>query len=42
MFDRADIYLNINDKGYMNMEVGETYELNVFRNWMAIESFINS
>ena len=42
MFDRADIYLNINDKGYMNMEVGETYELNVFRNWMAIENFMNA
>lgn len=42
MYDRADIYLNINGKGYMNMEVGETYELNVFRNWMAIENFMNS
>ncbi len=42
VYDRADIYLNINEKGYMNMEVGETYELNVFRNWMAIESFFNA
>ena len=42
MYDRADIYLNINGKGYMNMEVGETFELNVFRNWMAIENFMNS
>lgn len=42
IYDRADIYLNINEKGYMNMEVGESYELNVFRNWMAIESFMNA
>ena len=42
VYDRADIYLNINEKGYMNMEVGESYELNVFRNWMAIENLMNS
>ena len=41
-YDRADIYLNINSKGYMNMDVGQTFELNVFRNWMAIESFVNA
>ncbi len=42
IYDRADIYLNINAQGYKNMQVGETFELNVFRNWMAIESFFNS
>lgn len=42
VYDRADIYLNINGKGYMDMSVGETFELNVFRNWMAIESFFNA
>ncbi len=42
MYDRADIYLNINRQGYKNMQVGDTFELNVFRNWMAIESFMNS
>ncbi len=26
----------------MNLDVGQTYELNVFRNWMSSESFINS
>lgn len=41
-YDRADIYLNINSKGYMNMDVGQTFELDVFRNWMAIESFVNA
>ena len=24
------------------MDVGQTFELNVFRNWMAIESFVNA
>ncbi len=42
IYDRADIYLNINKQGYKNMQVGDTFELNVFRNWMAIESFMNS
>ena len=42
VYDRADIYLNINQQGYKNMQVGDTFELNVFRNWMAIESFFNS
>ena len=40
--DRGDIYLNINAKGYKSMNVGETYNLNVFRNWQAIESFANA
>ena len=42
VYDRAGIYLNINPKGYKNMAVGETFELNSFRNWFAIESFMNA
>ena len=42
VLDRADIYLNINEKGYKAMQVGDTFELNVFRNWMAIENFFNA
>lgn len=42
VYDLADIYVNVNEKGYMDLDVGETYELNVFRNWMSVESFINS
>lgn len=42
VYDRAGIYLNINTKGYKNMVVGETFELNSFRNWFAIESFMNA
>ena len=41
-YDRADIYLNINTQGYKSMAVGETFELNSFRNWFAIESFMNA
>ena len=42
LYDRADIYLNINTQGYKSMAVGETFELNSFRNWFAIESFMNA
>ena len=42
VYDRAGTYLNINTKGYKNMAVGETFELNSFRNWFAIESFMNA
>lgn len=42
IYDRAGIYLNINTKGYKNMAVGDTFELNSFRNWFAIESFMNA
>ena len=42
VYDRAGIYLNINTQGYKNMAVGETFELNSFRNWFAIESISNA
>ncbi len=42
VYDRADIYLNINRQGYKNMDVGESFELDVFRNWQAIESSSNA
>ena len=42
MYDRADIYLNVNRQGYINMETGATRELDAFRNWQAIESFMNN
>ena len=41
-YDLGNVYLNINSKGYMNMNTGDTYELDVFRNWQAIESFFNA
>ena len=42
VYDRAGIYLNINPKGYKNMAAGDTFELNSFRNWFAIESYMNA
>lgn len=42
VYDRAGIYVNINTKGYKNMAVGDTFELNSFRNWFAIESHFNA
>lgn len=42
IYDRADIYLNINGRGYKSMTVGETFSLNVFRNWQAVDSFANA
>ena len=41
-YDLGNVYLNINSKGYMNMNAGDTYELDVFRNWQAIEGFVNA
>ena len=42
VYDRADVYLNINRQGYKNLSVGEHFELDVFRNWQAIEGFMNA
>lgn len=42
VYDMANLYLNANGKGYLDLDVGEDFELNVFRNWMAIESFMNA
>ena len=42
VYDVGDVYLNINRQGYKNIDVGQSFELDVFRNWQAIESFFNS
>lgn len=36
------MYLTINQKGYKNMDVGQSFEMNVFRNWQAIENYMNT
>jgi len=41
LHDTANIYMNINAQGYKNLNKGDTYELNIFRNWQAIEHFYN-
>ena len=42
VYDLGNIFLNINRQGYLTMEAGQTFELNVLRNWQAIENFFNS
>ena len=42
VYDRAGLYLNINRQGYKNVSVGDSFELDAFRNWQAIESFSNA
>ena len=42
VYDLGNIYLNINQKGYLNLEQGQTRELDVFRCWQAIEGFRNA
>ncbi|MGN0384077.1 MAG: GLUG motif-containing protein, partial [Eubacterium sp.] len=41
-YDVADIYLNINEKGYLSLDEGDTYTLYPLRNWLAIEGISNA
>lgn len=40
--DQADVRLNINEKGYMNMNVGDTFEINATRVWQAVYTYMNT
>ena len=42
VYDLGNVYLNINQKGYLNLEQGQTRELDVFRCWQAIENAQNA
>ena len=42
MYDVADIYLTTDETGYLSMKKGETYSLECFRNWQAIEGIANA
>ena len=41
LYDLGNVYLTVNQKGYKNLEVGQSFDLQVFRNWQAIEHFQN-
>ena len=41
-YDKADIYLTGSKQGYIPLRTGDTFELDTFRNWMAVESIYNS
>ena len=40
--DVADIYMTSNEKGYLSLQKGDTYSLECFRNWQAIEGIMNA
>ena len=40
--DMANVYINVNQKGFLEMAEGGSYELNCVRNWQPIENFMNS
>ena len=42
VYDLGNIYLTVNRQGYLPMSAGDTRELDVFRNWQAIESYSNA
>ena len=35
-YDKADLYLTANEKGWLDLAVGETWNLNTFRNWLPL------
>lgn len=41
-YDKADIYLTGNKQGYIPLNTSDSFELNTFRNWMAVESIYNA
>ncbi|MDD6071852.1 MAG: hypothetical protein PUC12_13745 [Clostridiales bacterium] len=41
-YDVADLYLTGNEKGCISLDVGDTYKLEAFRNWQAIEGIGNA
>lgn len=42
VYDLADIFVNANEEGCISIAEDATYELNVFRNWMAIENGVSN
>ena len=42
LYDLGNVYLTVNQKGYKNLEVGQSFDLQVFRNWQAIENYTNT
>ena len=42
LYDLGNVYLTVNQKSYKNLEVGQSFDLQVFRNWQAIENYMNT
>ncbi|MCH5185945.1 MAG: hypothetical protein J1F64_07450, partial [Oscillospiraceae bacterium] len=41
-YDTGDIYMNINPKGHISVNPGDSYTLFPLRNWLAVESIMNA
>lgn len=41
-YDVADIYMNVNSKGYLNLAENDSVRLECYRNWQAIEGISNA
>lgn len=39
VFDIGNIYLSVNEQGYLNMNKGATKQINVWRNWQAKDTY---
>ncbi len=40
--DKADLYLTANEKGWLNLNTGDTWNLNVFRNFLSLGNTISN
>lgn len=40
--DKADLYLTANEKGWLDLKVGDTWNLNVFRNFLSLGNSISN
>ena len=40
--DKADLYLTVNEKGWLDMATGDTWNLNVFRNFLSLGNTITN
>lgn len=41
-YDKADLYLTVNEKGWLDMATGDTWNLNVFRNFLSLGDTISN
>ena len=41
-YDKADLYLTVNEKGWLDMATGDTWNLNVFRNFLSLGNTISN
>ncbi len=42
VYDVADLYMTVGAGGEMNLQKGQSKNVNVFRNWLPVESYMNA